>query len=203
MRSASAFSREEAAKLWNQFRAGKGDALGELISHYYHDLYAYGIRFTANAELLKDCIQEICLDLWKNRSTISETGYVKFYLLKSLRRRLIRELQKKKPEPLDEGTLFYAGYDRELPRESHIIRDEQLTALALKMRELLNQLSRRQQEVIYLRFYMDADINEIAAIMSVSKQSVYNHLHDALKRLKALAGSLHMVVFLLLLRSYH
>lgn len=198
MRSASALSSEEAARLWNQFRAGKGEALGKLISHYYQDLYSYGSRFTTNEELLKDCIQEICLELWKNRRTISETDYVKFYLLKSLRRRLVKELQKKKPAQLDEGTLFYAGYDSELPRESLIIRDEQLKTLALKMRKLLNQLSRRQQEVIYLRFYMDADINEIAAIMSVSKQSVYNHLHDSLKRLKGLAGPLHIVVYLLL-----
>src|SRR5690606_8020345 len=137
-------------------------------------------RFTTDADLLKDCIQEICLDLWKNRGTIGETGYVKFYLLKSLRRRLIRELQKHRPAPLSEETIFYAGYDQELPRESLMIRDEELENLALRMRKLLNQLSRRQQEVIYLRFYMEADIEEIAAIMSVNRQSVYNHLHDAL-----------------------
>lgn len=198
MRSASAFSREEAAKLWNQFRAGKGDALGDLISHYYQDLYSYGRRFTANSELLKDSIQEICLELWKNRDTIGETGYVKFYLLKSLRRRLIKELQKEKPERLEEESAFYTGYDQELPRESLIIRDEQLKKLALKMRELLSQLSQRQQEVIYLRFYMEADIEEIAGIMSVNRQSVYNLLHDALKRLKALAGPFHIAVYLLL-----
>lgn len=198
MRSTFALSGEEAARLWDQFRAGKGDALGELVKHYYQDLYAYGSRFTTNVELLKDCIQEICLELWKNRDTIRETSHVKFYLLKSLRRRLVKELQKEKSNSREEGLTFYAGYDRELPRESLIIRDECLMDLALKMREMLSQLSRRQQEVIYLRFYMDADVEEIAAIMSVNRQSVYNHLYDALKRLKAIAGPFHVVVYLLL-----
>lgn len=172
--------------------------MGELISHYYPDLFSYGSRFTPDTDLLKDCIQEICLELWKNRKRISETGYVKFYLLKSLRRRLIRELQKETPEKLNEGTTFSAGYDHELPRESLIIRDERLKDLALKMREMLSRLSRRQQEVIYLRFYMEADIEEIASIMSLNRQSVYNLLHDALKRLKVLAGPLHLAVYLLL-----
>jgi RNA polymerase sigma factor (sigma-70 family) len=52
------------------------------------------------------------------------------------------------------------------------------------MRKVLANLSRRQQEVIYLRFYMDADTDEIAEIMSLNRQSVYNLLHDALRRLR-------------------
>lgn len=197
MRSPSAFSEKEAVKLWNQFRTGNGDALSELIRHYYRDMYSYGSRFTPDAELLKDCIQDVCLILWKNRETIGATAHVKFYLLKSLRRRLIKELQKDRPD-LRSQLLFQAGFDRELPRESMIIRDEQLKHLALKMRKLLSQLSKRQQEVIYLRFYMEADIHQIAAIMSVTRQSVYNLLHDALKRLKKLADPLHIMVYLLL-----
>lgn len=196
----AALSAEEAARLWNQFRDGNGYALGKLVGHYYQDLFAYGARFTPNTDLLKDCIQEICLELWKNRATLGETAYVKFYLLKSLRRRLIRELQKQQPESLDE-TIFDAGYGMELPREYMMIRDEQLKSLAQKMRSLLNRLSKRQQEVIYLRFFMEADIEEIAAIMGVNRQSVYNHLHDALRKLKALAGSLQMAIYLLLYRS--
>jgi RNA polymerase sigma factor (sigma-70 family) len=56
------------------------------------------------------------------------------------------------------------------------------------MRKVLASLSRRQQEVIYLRFYVDADLEEIAEIMSLNRQSVYNLLHDALKKLKKLSG---------------
>ena len=55
------------------------------------------------------------------------------------------------------------------------------------MRQALAGLSKRQQEVIYLRYYVDADIEEIAEIMSVNRQSVYNLLHDSLKKLKKLS----------------
>jgi RNA polymerase sigma factor (sigma-70 family) len=63
-----------------------------------------------------------------------------------------------------------------------------MAELARKMRQALAGLSRRQQEVIYLRFYVEADIEEIAEIMSLNRQSVYNLLHDALKKLKKSSG---------------
>ncbi len=72
--------------------------------------------------------------------------------------------------------------------ENKIIIEEELSELAAKMRQVLAGLSKRQQEVIYLRFYMDADIDEIAEIMSLHRQSVYNLLHDALKRLRRLSA---------------
>jgi RNA polymerase sigma factor (sigma-70 family) len=56
------------------------------------------------------------------------------------------------------------------------------------MRQALAGLAKRQQEVIYLRFYVDADIDEIAEIMGLNRQSVYNLLHEGLKKLKKSSG---------------
>jgi RNA polymerase sigma factor (sigma-70 family) len=63
-----------------------------------------------------------------------------------------------------------------------------MAELARKMRQALAGLSKRQQEAIYLRYYFDADIDEVSEIMSVNRQSVYNLLHDALKKLKKSSG---------------
>lgn len=181
---------DENLVLWNNFRAGDADAFGELMRLHYNDLYNYGSRFTREAELVKDCIQDLFLVLWKNRTTINETSFVKYYLLKSLRRKLNKEITKRKNSlvtvysEFEFGGLFIHGQSV----EQKIILEENLSALAIKMRRMLANLSRRQQEVIYLRFYMDADIEEIADIISLNRQSVYNLLHDALKRLKKLSA---------------
>jgi DNA-directed RNA polymerase specialized sigma24 family protein len=55
------------------------------------------------------------------------------------------------------------------------------------VRQLVARLSKRQQEVIYLRFYGDIEIEEIAEIMHLNRQSVYNLLHDALKELRRIS----------------
>ena len=179
---------DEDLFLWNEFRNGNADAFGELIRIHYQDLYHYGTRFTRDEELVKDCIQDLFLELWTNRLTISETSFVKYYLLKSLRRKLGRKIGRSRHTASWDELHFEALFNGSPSIETSIIREEYLTGLARKMRKVLASLSKRQQEVIYLRFYVDADIEEIAEIMSLTRQSVYNLLHDALKKLKKLSG---------------
>ncbi len=179
---------DEDLSLWNEFRSGHADAFGELIRIHYQDLFHYGTRFTRDEELVKDCIQDLFLELWTNRLTISSTSFVKYYLLKSLRRRLGRKIGLSRQVTAWDELHFESLFNGAPSVETSIIREEWLADLARKMRKALAGLSRRQQEVIYLRFYVDADIEEIAEIMSLNRQSVYNLLHDALKKLKKLSG---------------
>ena len=176
---------DENLQLWNEFRNGNADAFGELMHTHYQDLFNYATRFTKDEELVKDCIQDLFLALWTNRLTISETSFVKYYLLKSLRHNLVRAISRSRHR--GEGN-FDDLFNSAPPVEYHLIREEHLADLARKMRKVLAGLSRRQQEVIYLHFYMDADADEIAEIMSLNRQSVYNLLHDALRRLKKVSS---------------
>ncbi|HEY4334660.1 MAG TPA: sigma-70 family RNA polymerase sigma factor [Puia sp.] len=172
---------DENLLLWNKFRNGSTEAFGELMHTHYQDLYDYGSRFTKNIDLIKDCIQDLFMALWIGRLTISENSFVKYYLLKSLRHNLTRAIGRSRRsfEPQFDCLFNFAP-----PIGSSLIREEHLADLARKLRKTLAGLSRRQQEVIYLRFYMDADTEDIAEIMSLSRQSVYNLFNDALRRLR-------------------
>jgi predicted DNA-binding protein YlxM (UPF0122 family) len=46
------------------------------------------------------------------------------------------------------------------------------------------QLTRRQEEGIFLRYFEDLNFHQIAAVMNVSKQAVYNLISIALDELK-------------------
>lgn len=190
-----------AETLWKLFKEGRSDAFATIIKTYYQDLFNYGTRFCKDQELIKDSLQELFLALWKNRQTINPTDSVKNYLLKSLRRKLHRETNKLKLTlDLDEQ-YFDAGFNMVLPVENNVIIQEKLTELSFKVRKVLEKLSPRQQEIIYLRFYMDADLDEIAEIMDVSRQSVYNLLHESLKRFKGLSSLDYFSISLSLLIS--
>jgi RNA polymerase sigma factor (sigma-70 family) len=174
--------------LWNEFRSGNAEAFGALIRVHYPDLFQYGTRFTKNKELVKDCLQDLFLELWANRETISETSFVKYYLLKSLRRRLNKKIGRSRYTGSWEELHFESLFNGSPSIEVSIIREENLAELVRKMRQALAGLSKRQQEVIYLRFYLDADIDEIAEIIGLNRQSVYNLLHEGLKKLKKSSG---------------
>jgi RNA polymerase sigma factor (sigma-70 family) len=174
--------------LWNEFRSGNTEAFGALIRVHYPDLFQYGTRFTKDKELVKDCLQDLFLELWANRETISETSFVKYYLLKSLRRRLNRKIGRSRYTGSWEELHFESLFNGSPSIEVSIIREENLAELVRKMRQALAGLSKRQQEVIYLHFYLDADIDEIAEIMGLNRQSVYNLLHEGMKKLKKSSG---------------
>jgi RNA polymerase sigma factor (sigma-70 family) len=179
---------DEDLFLWNEFRSGNAEAFGALIRVHYPDLFQYGTRFTKDKELVKDCLQDLFLELWANRETISETSFVKYYLLKSLRRRLNKKIGRSRYTGSWEELHFESLFNGSPSIEVSIIREENLAELVRKMHQALMGLSKRQQEVIYLSFYLDADIDEIAEIMGLNRQSIYNLLHEGLKKLKKSSG---------------
>jgi RNA polymerase sigma factor (sigma-70 family) len=169
--------------LWSKFLHGNTCAFEKLMNRHYRDLLNYGTKFTGDKELVKDCIQDLFLTLWANRRTINTTHYVKYYLLKSLRRKLVKSLCGNINSYVNYNYVdFNAGFDE--PVENKIILSENYFELSQKIRNLLASLSKREQEVIYLRFYADADYYEIAEIMCINRQSAYNLLHEALGKLK-------------------
>ena len=193
--------------LWARFKEGDADAFGLIFKSFYQDLYNYSSRFTKNTELIKDCLQDLFLLLWKNRETINNTASVKNYLLKSVRRRLCKGISNNKLSITFNESNFNAGFNIVLPVENNLILQEQLTELTYKVRNVVEKLSKRQQEIIYLRFYMDMDVEQIAEIMCLNRQSVYNLMYDALKQFKSLAGpnyfSIPLGVLLLIGFSIH
>jgi len=178
---------DENLLLWNEFRNGNADAFGQLMRIHYQDLFNYGTRFTRNEAMVKDRIQDLFLSLWTNRLTISETSFVKYYLLKSLRRNLAHTAGRFRGQNNWSELHFEALFNDAPPIDNRFIGEGLLAGLARKMRKVLTGFSRRQQEVIYLRYYMHADVEDIAEIMSLNCQSVHNLLQDSLNRLRKIS----------------
>ena len=55
-----------------------------------------------------------------------------------------------------------------------------------KLRKTLSLLSKRQKEIIYLKYYQHLDHGQIAELMNITRQSVYNLLHEAIQKLRSL-----------------
>lgn len=171
-------------QLWDEFRSGNKTSFEKLIKTHYRNLFIYGTKFRRDHEFIKDCLQELFLELWKNRQTIGSTPYVKSYLFKCVRNKVYRELHKNRwhfrVAQIDDDYFF----DVEFSIEHHLIREQTLRETANKFSEALNKLPKRQKEIIYLRFYQDLEIDEIVGIMEINAQSVYNLIHKALSNLR-------------------
>jgi RNA polymerase sigma factor (sigma-70 family) len=170
-------------QLWQRFKAGDSEALGQLAQVHYRALYNYASKFSSDPDFIRDAIQELYLELWERRNFLSETAFVKSYLLKALRHKLIKESIRLKrfQEPRQ---VFFDGENTDPSIESDIIENENIRFQNGRLKRIITLLSKRQQEIIYLRFYQNLENEDIAQIMGLGRQSVSNLLYRTLKDIK-------------------
>ncbi len=170
-------------ELWLAFKQGDSEALGQLTNAHYRTLYNYATKFTKDRELIKDCIQDLFLYLWDQRANLQSSPFVTIYLLKSLKYNLLKKLNQEKKWIIDDIDADLAPVENSNV-ESSIIALELFTENEQKVKSILTNLPKRQQEVIFLKFYEALSIDEIAEIMEMNKQSVSNLLQRAMQNLK-------------------
>jgi RNA polymerase sigma factor (sigma-70 family) len=177
----------QADREWlSRLQQSDEQALAALMKKYYADLYSYGLRFTPDEALVKDCIQEVFISLWQRRENSASILSLKYYLLRAVKNKVLKSLhqQNHKIGPI-EGLSNY-DFFQEYSIERFIIEQQVSEEKTARLRRTLQQLSHRQHEVIYLKFYQRLDNGQIAELMNIGRQSVYNLLHETLQKLRSL-----------------
>lgn len=173
-------------QLWLLLKQGDEDAFALLFDKYHTTLYNYGIKLSPGKPyLVEDAIQDLFIDLWRLRGGLTEeVESVRFYLYRSLRRKIHLSLKK---EPFSD--LPEAGFEKTLLTqtnpESLLIHEETMCLQKARLEELIHRLPERQLEAITLRYFEDFSITEIARIMEVNEKSVRNFLYKALVTLRS------------------
>ncbi|NID12019.1 RNA polymerase sigma factor [Fibrivirga algicola] len=169
-------------QLWNQLKSGNELAFGKLLAKYFNPLQNYGYKFVQNEDFVKDCVQEVFIEIWNRRDRISTPDSVRAYLLSCVRKRVVREGYRQRVLKDDEpANLENEGSFVEFSPEWSMIEQESLAETTHRIANALNKLPKRQREVIYLRFYQNLERDEIAVIMDVNPQSVSNLMQVAFK----------------------
>lgn len=74
--------------LWQQYKLGDPGAFSRLYGAYVQVLYAQGMRVTPDAGLVKDCIHDLFVELWRDRQRVPQPESVTAYLAEALRTKL-------------------------------------------------------------------------------------------------------------------
>ncbi len=190
---------DEETLLWLQFKNGDREAFAALYQQHSVPLIAYGMKLCPDRDLLKDQIQELFVELWHSRENLSPTDSVKFYLLKALRYKLIRQ-EKNSHSRLARAKALneFRGGLCEDPVETALIEKEIHESQMALLRKAIKELTLRQQEIVQLRYYQGLSNEQIAELMNMNYQSVSNLLYRALCRLKDLTRIPSLKAILLL-----
>ncbi|MDR1331343.1 MAG: sigma-70 family RNA polymerase sigma factor [Tannerella sp.] len=177
----------EEQLLWEMLLSGDDRAYVYFYRKYTDELFAYGMRFTHDRELVKDAIQDVFVKIYSSRARLNRIEKVKPYLYMALKNTLFNVFQKEK-------TLYHIDtvepvFITEYPVEDLIIADEQEAERRQKINRLLEALTPRQKEVIYYRYVEGMELGEICRLMDMNYQSVQNLIQRAVRRIReAYAG---------------
>ncbi len=169
------------SELWEKFKSGNQEALQTLYTRYYPPLYGYGRKLFPISNDLDDSIQELFLKLWKKKESLGEVVSVKAYLFKSFRRIAFEQLKSnlKYTQLNDDNEL-----ETTLSVEDMLISEEMDNEQKKRLKNALGLLTKRQSEIIFLRFYEGLSYEEIETVVQINYQTIRNCVYEAIKVLK-------------------
>ena len=186
MKSSAAQSNKEDIQTWIALKDGSELALSTLLDKFFNVLKNYGYTFVPDEAFVKDCVQEVFIEIWKRRDRVSVPSSVKAYLLSCVRKKVQREgFRQKILKENNEAELENSINHISLSHEWSIIEEENLTEITSKVGKAMQKLPKRQYEVLHLQYYQNMSREEIAEIMDINTQSVSNLLQVAFKSFRS------------------
>lgn len=169
-------------ELWDAFKKGSQKAYLNIYDSNYQSLFNYGFKISRNKSVTDDCIQDIFLDLWKNRKRVNPVSKIRPYLLKYLKRRILKEVKGQQRniefEDFSVPLLNNESY------EAWLIANEISEEIHNKLKAAIKELTARQKEILHLKFYQNLSYGEIAEVTSLKIGRVYNLIYEAIKALR-------------------
>ncbi len=177
------YQTESDPGLWILLREGDFQAFEQLYIRHFHHLYLYSFKLTKEKQVSLDCLQDLFAQIWARKERLKIVQSVRFYIMKWLKRDIIRLLGNKNYHQLvyldSEGVRLNGMAVEYSPEEEEFIKYR-----AKQIRRAIDQLTKREREVVYLRFLMEMAYDEICEIMNLSYQVVMNYIQRALKSLR-------------------
>jgi RNA polymerase sigma factor (sigma-70 family) len=175
----------QTTQLLSKFIEGDVEAFSNLYDIHINLLYNYGYRLTSDAELLKDCIQDVFIKIYNKRSELSTVINFKSYLLISLKNKLCDESRKRvNLSDIAVDELDIISNDNIEKDYIAVEKEKHDNAFVGRM---LNLLSPRQRKAIVLYYIEEKKYEDICLIMDMNYQSVRNLIHRGIVKLRTCA----------------
>jgi RNA polymerase sigma factor (sigma-70 family) len=189
-------------EVWREFKNGNESAFAQIYSQHVKMLYGYGMKLVKDVDIVEDCIHDLFIELWGRKEHLGDTDSVKLYLLKALKRKMIRVVSRHRNN-LNYTTSITDEYDLDIvfPHETLLIVNQLNDEQEERLKQGMSKLTESQREIIYLRFYANLSYEEISSLLLINYQSVKNLMFRSMKALRkefiSTFISFHLLFFLI------
>jgi len=187
--------------LWKRVKAGETQAFHDLYMQFADILFSFGLIYSKDQELVKDCIHDLFFDLYKYRRNLSDNDHIRNYLFKSLKRKI------QSPQSGKLKLVFTNTFQEEKEQKASLSEAEGLENQEENIENIriaTAKLSDRQREVLNLRFQVGLPYPEISKILDISVESVRTLVYRSVKTIREelkLSNNALILFYLLVSRS--
>jgi RNA polymerase sigma-70 factor (family 1) len=171
----------------------KGDQLAftEIYSRYAEKLAGFAASKLYSIDDSRDLLHDLFVAFWENRDSLNINSNLQSYLFTILRRRIVDKIRKNITRE------EYAVMLQSLTTPHYSTTEQQIAEKDLKqqIRNALNELPPRVQEIYHLSREENLNTREIAEKLNLSEQTVKNQLTVALKHLRQVLSSVAVATF--------
>jgi RNA polymerase sigma factor (sigma-70 family) len=182
MQSLRAKNKNQEIQLWLSFLEGKKDAFAHFYEFNYRKLYSYGLNVGMTEEQIKDAIQELFVKLYTRPELIKDYTKILPFLFQSIKNAFIDyQRYNQKYLTIEQTYDFNFKYSIEAGSVEYMEEQEHIK---FQIDQIIESLTPRQKEIIYLRFLYHMEYNEISEAMDISEQAARNLTHRAIEKLR-------------------
>ncbi|HEY3388627.1 MAG TPA: sigma-70 family RNA polymerase sigma factor [Prolixibacteraceae bacterium] len=175
-------------EVWTRFRSGDQAAFSEIYEAFIDSLFAYGSKITRDRELVKDCVQDIFVELQRVQPNLHHPEYIEFYLYKSLKNAIFRKAKENRRTdnlPIEE----IAGFNLQFNIEQDTLDLESEKLRLEKLKSILQTLDPQKRELLFLKFSTGLNYVEIGHLLGLNPDTVKKQVYRTLDNLRGKYGN--------------
>jgi RNA polymerase sigma-70 factor, ECF subfamily len=177
--------------LLTRARAGESSAFCQLAAEHESRLLRQAAGLTHDENAAEDLVSETMVEAWRSLNRYNGACRFSTWLFAILLHRHQKALRRARTRPIPLAALPRAQADEHQQAQENLpapgpspaeqaIRQES----AARLRQAVEALPEKHQRVVLLRFFEDASLPEIAALLDCSVGTVKSRLHYALDKLR-------------------
>lgn len=187
----------DTGELFSRARAGEAEAFCSLIEPLQTRLLRQAAALSGDLSTAEDLVSETLVEAWKSFSRFNGTCRLSTWLYSILLHRWQKSIRRARSRPLSFAWLSNLEADQLRAQQENIPSPEASPAETaaraetfLQLRQCLERLPEKHRHVILLRFFEDASLADIAAVLNCSVGTAKSRLHHALEKLRGMKMNL-------------
>jgi RNA polymerase sigma factor (sigma-70 family) len=173
----------EFDELWQKFLSGDDESFDRLYDKFVRILFAFGLQFTYDRELVKDCIQDVFVKMYETRLQLYHVENANTFLRIALKNRIINAIKKEKTHSKFINTAEFSEIDDFTAYQNMEYYEEEQHNRNM-IEAMLKLLTPQQKRVVQFRYFEDMSLEEISILLKINYQSVQNILQRAITKMR-------------------